>query len=180
MTSASKGAPDRLGDRSAAARQPVDDAERRRRSRGPRSRIRSIAATVEPPVVTVSSTTRHLVAGLDRALDPALQAVLLALLADEEADQALAAGTAIAAQASGIAAITGPPTARRPPRRGVGDQLAGGAEAGAGAAAPGGRRRSTAASRPLDERHPPDHQRVLAQLARAASARAASRSAKAR
>ena len=62
-------------------------------------------------MVTVSSTTRHLAPGLDRALDPTLEAVLLALLADEEADQIGTLGTAIAAQASGIAAITGPPTA---------------------------------------------------------------------
>ena len=126
--------------------------------------MRSIAATVEPPVVTVSSTTRHAVAGLDRALDPALQAVLLALLADEEADQAGTAGDGDRGAGErdrghhrpadrGRAGLAG----------GGGDQLAGGEEAGgpqqgaAGVDVIGGRL-------PAGERHLADHQRVLAQL----------------
>ena len=40
--------------------------------------------------------------------------MLLALAADEEADQASPAGTARAAQLGGIAAVAGPPTALAP------------------------------------------------------------------
>ena len=57
----------------------------------PWERICSIAAIVDPPVGDRVLDHEDLRPGLDRALDHALEAVCLALLADEEADQALAA-----------------------------------------------------------------------------------------
>ena len=111
----------------------------------PCSAMRSIAVTVEPPVVTVSSTTRHPRSLLDGALDPALHAVLLAGAADEEADQARHRR---APRSRRRRAGSRPSSGRRPPpppasvARG-GDQLAGRPEGRAGAAGPGGRRRST-------------------------------------
>ena len=59
----------------------------------PASRTASIACSVEPPVVTTSSTTRQRSSGLERrTLDAALQAVLLGLLAHEEGLDVGAAG----------------------------------------------------------------------------------------
>ena len=80
-------------------------------------------------------------AGLDSALDPALEAVLLAGAADEEAGEARRRpGTAIAAQASGIAAVAGPPTASAPA------SSAAAAISSPAARKPAGRRRARRAS----------------------------------
>ena len=115
-------------------------------------------------MVTVSSTTRQRVAGLDRTLDPALKAVLLALAADEEPDQALSGGNRYrragewdrchhrAADRNG-ACLGG----------GGGDQLSGGEEARRTQQCPA-RVDVVLGRRPAGERHLAEHQRVLLEL----------------
>ena len=119
--------------------------------------------TVEPPVVTTSSTIRQRSPGVEqRPLDPALQPVLLALLAHEEGLDVRAAASA--AQATGSAPIVMPPTAVAPARSASSrDQLAQRAEPGRQQDRPLGvdvvlRRRAAR------ERDLADDQGVLAQL----------------
>ncbi len=80
----------------------------------PSERIRSIALTVEPPVVTVSSTTSTFFPGSTGPSTQRWSPCSLRSLRTKKPTSPSPPGTAIAAQASGIAAITGPPTALAP------------------------------------------------------------------
>ncbi len=112
----------------------------------------------------MSSTTRQRAPGLDRTLDPALQAVLLALAADEEGDQVGPGG-----DRDGGAGGRDRGRGRSADRVGAelggggGDQLAGGEEAGRAQQRPP--RVDVVLGRgAAGQRHLAEHQRVLAQL----------------
>ncbi len=76
--------------------------------------MRSIAAAVEPPVVTVSSTTRQREPGTTGPSTQRCSPCSLRAPRTKKATRSLPPGTAIAAQASGTAAVAGPPTATAP------------------------------------------------------------------
>ena len=131
----------------------------------PWARICSTAATVEPPVVTVSSTTNTLVPSSTGPSTIRCSPWALVCLRTKKPTRPSPSGTAIAAQASGIAAITGPPTASAPcADRRRREQLAGGAKAGRPQQRPA-RVDVVLRRRPARQRHLADDQRMLAQLA---------------
>ena len=116
-------------------------------------------------MVTVSSTTSTLVPASTGPSTIRCSPWALVSLRTKKPTRPSPSGTAIAAQASGIAAITGPPTASAPWRTAaVGDQLAGGAKARGPQQRPA--RVDVVLRRlPARQRHLADHQRMLAQLA---------------
>ncbi len=92
--------------------------------------MRSIAAAVEAPVVTVSSTTRQRSPGSTGPSTQRCRPCSFRSLRTKKPSRPSPPGTAIAAQASGIAAITGSADRDGPGiGRGGSDQRAGGAKA---------------------------------------------------
>ncbi len=115
-------------------------------------------------MVTVSSTTRQRTPGSTGPSTQRCSPCSLRSPRTKKATRSAPAGTAIAAQAGGIAAVAGPPTASAPTLGGGrGDQLAGGVEAGRphqGAA----RVDVVLGDGAARQRHLAEDQRVLAQL----------------
>ena len=130
----------------------------------PSSRIRSIADTVEPPVVTVSSTTRTFAPSSTGPSTQRWSPCCFRSLRTKNPTRSSPPGTAIAAQASGIAAITGPPTATAPASvAAAAISSPGGAEAGRAHDRPA-RVDVVLRGLPARERHLAQDQGVLAQL----------------